>query len=87
MDGRPPELGDTDSEQPSRRPALINARELATWVGISESGLAQMRFRNEGPPYIKFGRAVRYSEDAVREWIAQNSHEPGDERRSRSTDR
>ncbi|HTN58453.1 MAG TPA: helix-turn-helix domain-containing protein [Protaetiibacter sp.] len=39
---------------------LLTAREAAKLLSTSEAALAQLRYRNEGPAYIKLGRAVRY---------------------------
>jgi hypothetical protein len=41
--------------------ALGNHRTLAAW-----------RLRRQGPPYIRCGKAIRYSVDDLRAWIDGN---------------
>jgi predicted DNA-binding transcriptional regulator AlpA len=49
---------------------LLTAREAAAWLGLSVSWLAKARMRGDGPPYILIGgRAVRYSEVALLQWL------------------
>ena len=46
--------------------------ELAARRGeeqVSLSWLAKARMRGDGPPFIKIGRAVRYSEAALIQWM------------------
>ena len=37
--------------------------------GISLSWLAKSRMRGDGPPFIKIGRGVRYTEAALQQWM------------------
>jgi hypothetical protein len=39
---------------------LLTPAELAEWFRCSESGLAKMRLRGDGPRFTKVGAAVRY---------------------------
>jgi predicted DNA-binding transcriptional regulator AlpA len=48
---------------------LFTPPETAKSLGISQSWLAKARLRGDGPRYIKIGRAVRYSEPAIREYL------------------
>ena len=43
--------------------------EAAEYVGLSESMLAKMRCLGGGPVYLKLGRAVRYRQDDLDEWL------------------
>ena len=52
-----------------RHGRLFTPPETAKSLGISQSWLAKARLRGDGPRYIKIGRAVRYSEPAIREYL------------------
>lgn len=41
-------------------PRLLSVKQASLYTGLSESTLNNGRWRSEGPPYIKFGRSVRY---------------------------
>jgi len=44
----------------------------ADLLGVAESTLANMRWRGDGPPYVKIGGKVRYllsGPSSVREWL------------------
>ena len=43
---------------------LLTPKEAAQLLKVSESWLAKARMRGDGPPFIKIGRAIRYSEAA-----------------------
>jgi len=55
---------------------LISTEEVATLLGHSPRTLEALRFRREGPPYVKLGRAVRYDLSELEAWIASNRVEP-----------
>ena len=40
-------------------------KDAADFLNLSTSYLAKARMRGDGPPYGKFGRSVRYGEDAL----------------------
>jgi predicted DNA-binding transcriptional regulator AlpA len=48
---------------------LLTPKEAAGLLKVSLSWLAKTRMRGEGPPYIKLGRSVRYSEVALLQWM------------------
>jgi hypothetical protein len=48
---------------------LLTPLEAARVLKLSLSWLAKARMRKEGPPYIKFGKSIRYSEPALLEWL------------------
>lgn len=48
---------------------LLTPKEAAKVLKVSLSWLAKARMRGDGPPYIQFGRAVRYSEPALVHWM------------------
>jgi predicted DNA-binding transcriptional regulator AlpA len=59
---------------PAREPppgVWIDDRKLAAWIGLSRVRLQALRRTPHGPPFVRVGkRAVRYSTDAVRAWLA-----------------
>ena len=64
-----------DAKSPSQKPwtaiaALRTPKEAAQFLKLSTSWLAKARMRGDGPPYIKFGRAIRYSEADLLQWIS-----------------
>ena len=48
---------------------LLQPRDAAKMLGVSESWLAKSRLRGDGPRYVKIGRAVRYLESILREYV------------------
>jgi predicted DNA-binding transcriptional regulator AlpA len=58
----------SDSES-ARVERLLTAREAANLLRLSSSWLAKARMRGDGPPYIKLGRSIRYSETALLLWM------------------
>jgi len=48
---------------------LLTAAEAAPALKVSLSWLAKARMRGDGPPFIKVGRAIRYSEIALLQWM------------------
>ena len=48
---------------------LMTPKEAAHLLRVSLSWLAKARMRGDGPPYIKIGRAVRYAEPALLQWM------------------
>jgi predicted DNA-binding transcriptional regulator AlpA len=51
----------------------LTPRELAELSGLREGTLAAWRARKTpgSPPYVKFGRLVRYRESDVAAWLSQ----------------
>jgi predicted DNA-binding transcriptional regulator AlpA len=48
---------------------LLTPNETATSLGVSLSWLAKARLRGDGPLYVKIGRAVRYRESGIRDYL------------------
>lgn len=48
---------------------LHTDREASEYLKMSQSYLAHLRVSGFGPDYIKMGRAVRYSRDALDRWL------------------
>ena len=53
---------------------LRTPKEAAAFFGCSISFLAKARMRGDGPPYIKIGRNIRYSEAARLRWMKAHQH-------------
>jgi predicted DNA-binding transcriptional regulator AlpA len=48
--------------------ALINKRELAAFLRMSESGLTKLIERGIAPPHLRVGRLLRWSPAEVVRW-------------------
>jgi predicted DNA-binding transcriptional regulator AlpA len=48
---------------------LLTPKETAGRLKLSTSWLAKARMTGDGPPFIKIGRAIRYSEAALLQWM------------------
>jgi predicted DNA-binding transcriptional regulator AlpA len=48
---------------------LLTAKEAAARWKVSLSWLAKARMRGDGPPYIRIGRSIRYTEAALIQWM------------------
>jgi hypothetical protein len=47
---------------------LLTPRETADRLRVSMSWLAKARMQGSGPPFVKFGRCIRYDEGALAQW-------------------
>jgi Helix-turn-helix domain len=54
------------AREPNRGDRMLTPKEAVNFLRVSESWLAKARMRGDGPPYAKFGRAVRYPEAGSR---------------------
>jgi hypothetical protein len=50
-------------------PVLLTPQEMAQRLRLSISWLAKSRMRGDGPPYIQVGRAIRYTEAGLIQWM------------------
>ena len=58
------------SERPATIiPVVLTPKEAAQRLRLSSSWLAKARMRGDGPPYIPIGRAIRYTEAALIQWM------------------
>jgi predicted DNA-binding transcriptional regulator AlpA len=48
---------------------LLTPKEAGARFKVSLSWLAKARMEGDGPPYIKIGRSIRYSEAALLLWM------------------
>jgi hypothetical protein len=55
-------------------PTVLTAKEAAGLLKVSVSWLAKARMRGDGPVYSKVGRAIRYTELALLQWMKSHQH-------------
>jgi predicted DNA-binding transcriptional regulator AlpA len=48
---------------------LLTPKEASKLLKVSLSWLAKARMRGDGPPYIRVGRSIRYTETALLQWM------------------
>jgi predicted DNA-binding transcriptional regulator AlpA len=48
---------------------LLEPKEAAAFLKVSLSWLVKARATNDGPPFVRIGRCVRYSKAALLRWI------------------
>jgi len=56
---------------------LYTAEQVAHRLGLEPHTLAKWRSANDGPPYIKVGTRVRYTEADLNAWISQQRNAAG----------
>jgi predicted DNA-binding transcriptional regulator AlpA len=50
---------------------LLNPAEVSKWTGLSLGALAQLRYKGQGPKFIKLTpKTVRYLRGDVERWIS-----------------
>lgn len=69
MNSRPTPENRTPPDKHSIIPTLLTPKEAAQRLKLSVSWLAKARMRGDGPPYVLMGRAVRYSESSLLQWV------------------
>ena len=53
---------------------LLSPREAADLLGVKVGTLAAWRYRQEGPPWLKVGGAVRYDRPVLEQWAGRNQN-------------
>lgn len=53
---------------------LLTTPEAAQLLKLKKNTLEIWRFQGTGPDYIKIGRTVRYPVDALKSYLAENTH-------------
>jgi predicted DNA-binding transcriptional regulator AlpA len=59
---------------------LLTTTEAAARIGVAEVTVRMWRWRDDPhqPPYVRVGaRGVKYRADALDQWIASRTHQPG----------
>ena len=57
---------------------LMDSREIAAYLKVSESTLSRWRSAGQGPPFLRLGGIARYRIDAVDAWLTglERGHAP-----------
>ena len=61
---------------------LLNQREAAAFLRLSERTLERFRLTGDGPPIVKAGRRVSYRAEDLDRWIADHVRTSTSERRA-----
>jgi predicted DNA-binding transcriptional regulator AlpA len=61
--------GVSTTDRPTVPPTLLTPKQAARFLNVSVSWLAKRRLTGDGPPYLKLGGAVRYTEAALQQWL------------------
>ncbi len=54
---------------------LLSTGDAAKVLNCQPQTLNRWRHEGKGPRYFKVGRLVRYSEDELKQWVDNNSHQ------------
>ena len=56
---------------------LLNEKEVAKLVGLTNRAFQQMRLQNRGPVYFRISsRCIRYSKLAILKWLTERKVTP-----------
>jgi len=55
-------------------PELATTAQVADALHTTAASLAQMRFRGDGPKFVRLGRRVLYRWADVEQWIDESVH-------------
>jgi len=58
---------------------LMDSREIAAYLKVSESTLSRWRSAGQEPPFLRLGGIARYRLDAVDAWLAGLEHDHASE--------
>ena len=61
--------------------SLLNQREAANYLRLSERTLERMRLLGTGPRYVKASRLIRYRDEDLENWIAARTRTSTSEER------
>jgi hypothetical protein len=59
---------------------IVDETKVAEIMDVAVQTLRNWRFQRKGPPYIKFGRSVRYTLGDIEEYISRHQINPEKER-------
>ena len=66
---RPAPPLESKAARDQNRERLLTPKDAADVLRLSTSWLAKARIRGDGPPFVKFGRSIRYSETALAQFM------------------
>ena len=70
MTSQPSLVGGPAPQKPTASPiVLLTPKEAARLLKVSLSWLAKARMRGDGPPFIRIGRSIRYTEATLIQWM------------------
>ena len=55
---------------------MMNEKDAAAYLGMSVKWLQQGRCKNFGPRYVKMGKAVRYAQAELDNYVASRTVNP-----------
>ena len=58
----------------SAKRALVRTGEAAKILDVKKSTMESWRCRGGGPPFVRYGRAIRYREEDLDRFIENNIH-------------
>lgn len=63
-----------DNPSPADGPEFLTTLQVAEITGINENTLRRWRSDDDpaGPPYVRFGRAVRYRRSEIDQWATSH---------------
>ncbi|WP_426183520.1 helix-turn-helix transcriptional regulator [Microbacterium sp. TWP3-1-2b2] len=61
-------------EQPAVIPIFLTQREVADLLRLPGRTLEDWRQTQQGPPYVKLGRHVRYERAELLAWVRERRH-------------
>jgi predicted DNA-binding transcriptional regulator AlpA len=64
-----PDVGTSQKGAAALRIRYLTPKEASEICRMSTDWLAKARVNGNGPPYVKFGRAVRYDETTLHQWV------------------
>lgn len=54
-------------------PALYTPDELSAYLGVPKKTLEFWRSTGSGPPFVRFGRSIRYPGDLLVSWMRETA--------------
>ena len=55
---------------------LLTTQEVAKLLGVTVGTIENWRWNGLGPAYVKFGKAIRYQRQALREYVTAHTYTP-----------
>jgi len=55
---------------------IVDETKVAEIMDVAVQTLRNWRFQRRGPPYIKFGRSVRYNLNDIKQYITRHQIDP-----------
>jgi excisionase family DNA binding protein len=53
---------------------LLTVKELSKATGLATWRLWELVRKGKGPPFVRIGRSIRFPEDAVVQWIREQTN-------------